>query len=328
MFRQWLVYVCMRLVICVVQALPIEACQTLARGLAHLAHDLLRVRRNVIDDNLRHAFPQQSDAERRRMALGMWEHVFLMVCELSQVPRKIHDTNWRDHVTIAPDERRLLVGHLLSERPLVVVSGHYGNFEVGGVMAGIMGFPTHSVARPLDNPYLHRFITKFREATGQYMLDKRGSANQIDAILQSGGTLMLLGDQSAGPKGCWVEFFGRPASCHKAVAIFSLVNRAPMLLAYSRRIRPMQFQVGVAAEFDPERDEMGGVRPLTQWYNDHLERVIRQVPAQYWWLHKRWKNKPHWQKKPARRTDPASDAAQRQPHVPQSSAHRTERSQP
>jgi KDO2-lipid IV(A) lauroyltransferase len=226
----------------------------------------------------------------------MWEHMFLMMGELSLVPRKLHDTNWRQHIEITDREIEFFIRQLLSPRPIVVVSGHFGNFEVGGITAGLLGFPTFTVARPLDNVYLHRFLTRFREATGQFMLPKKGSAKQLDAILQSGGTMMLLGDQSAGPKGVWVEFFGRPASCHKAVALFSLVHRAPMLLAYSVRTGPLRFRIGLSAAFDPLTDsDLSGVKPLTQWYNDHLERAVRRYPSQYWWLHNRWKNKPAWQ---------------------------------
>ena len=292
---QWIVYIVMRLVICVVQTLPIETCARLSRALAHLAHDLLGIRKKIINDNLRHAFPQQTRAQRRRLALDMWEHVFLMICELAHVPRKIHDTNWRSYVRMSEPDTRRYVQRMLSPRPAVVVSGHFGNFEVGGVVGGLLGFPTFTVARPLDNPYLHRFITKFREATGQFMVPKKGSSKQLDAILSTGGTMVLLADQSAGPKGVFIDFFGRPASCHKAVALYSLVNRAPMLLAYSRRRdRPMQFEIGVTAVFDPLTDECGGVRELTQWYNHHLERTICTAPGQYWWLHNRWKYKPHW----------------------------------
>lgn len=290
----WVVYFCVRVAVCIVQAIPIEASDSFARGLAFIAHDLLRIRRRLVDENLRYAFPEATERERHRIALGMWQHVILMACELTIVPRKIHDTNWRDYIDIPLAEIQTLVAYLLSPRPTVLVSGHFGNFEVGGVISGLLGFPTFTVARPLDNPYVHRFVTRFREQTGQYMLAKRGTAVQIDAILQAGGTMVLLGDQSAGPKGCWIQFFGRPASCHKAVALFSLVNRAPMLLAYSRRTRPLHFRIGVAAVFDPQCDEMAGVKPLTQWYNDQLERVIRTAPDQYWWLHNRWKNKPHW----------------------------------
>jgi KDO2-lipid IV(A) lauroyltransferase len=296
MTKQWLAYIAMRMLICMLQALPMATCETLARAAAHLAYDVLRIRRRLVDENLAHAFPEKTPAERREVAREMWEHMFLMMCELSQVPRKFHDTNWRQRIEISEPEIEFFIRQLLSPRPMVVVSGHFGNFEVGGIASGLLGFPTFSVARPLDNVYLHRYLTRFRQATGQFLLPKQGSAKQLDAILQSGGTMMLLGDQSAGPKGVWVNFFGRPASCHKAVALFSLVHRAPMLLAYTVRTRPMQFRIGLMAVFDPLTDtNLAGVRPLTQWYNDHLERAIRQYPGQYWWLHNRWKNKPAWQ---------------------------------
>jgi KDO2-lipid IV(A) lauroyltransferase len=325
MIKQWLVYIALRILICILQALPMEACQTMGRAAARLAYDVLKIRRRLIDDNLAHAFPEHSSAQRQRLAREMWEHMFLMMCELAQVPRKFHDTNWRQHIEISTPEIELFIRQLLSSRPIVVVSGHLGNFEVGGITSGLLGFPTFSVARPLDNVYLHRFVTRFREATGQFLLPKKGSAKQLDAVLQSGGTMMLLGDQSAGPKGVWVEFFGRPASCHKAVALFSLVNRAPMLLAYSVRIGPMRFRIGISAMFDPTTDaQLAGVKPLTQWYNDHLERAVRQYPGQYWWLHNRWKNKPAWQlqrrrqqrnpagpHRAAERGEPATDAKAR-----------------
>ena len=80
----WSVYFCLRVVICVVQAIPIEACDRLARGLAWLIHDVLRIRAKLVDENLQHAFPDRSPAQRRAMALAMWRHVILMGCELAQ----------------------------------------------------------------------------------------------------------------------------------------------------------------------------------------------------------------------------------------------------
>ncbi|MDG2385599.1 MAG: lipid A biosynthesis acyltransferase [Pirellulaceae bacterium] len=290
--QDWLVYLVLRIVICVVQALPIDCCAQIAQFLSWICYDCLKIRRSTVDENLRYAFPHYSAEMRDQIARGMWQHIILMVCELAHMPRKIHDTNWRSHVSMSRADMRRFVKYLLDQRPAVVVSGHFGNFEVGGIIAGLLGFPTFTVARPLDNPYLQNFITRFREGTGQFMLDKRGTAIQIDRVLHAGETLVLLGDQAAGPKGCWVNFFGRPASCHKAVALFSLVNRAPMLLAYSKRNRqPLQFEVGVSALFDPLTDEIAGVKQLTQWYSDQLETIIRTDPSQYWWLHRRWKQK-------------------------------------
>ena len=134
---------------------------------------------------------------------------------------------------------------------------------------------------------------------------------------KSGGTLVILGDQHAGPKGCWVDFFGRPASSHKAVAVFCLAHNAPMVVTYARRRenRPMQFELGIAGVYDPLTDGDKSVSQLTQWYSDRLEEVIREAPEQYWWLHRRWKEPPKRRRR-SRKDAPASERPTA-PHVSQ-----------
>ncbi len=289
----WLVYAAVRTALCVVQALPIRACDSLAWIVASIMCDVLRIRRNVTDENLRHVFSHWSDAQRLAMTRRMWHHLALMLCEIAHVPRKIHLTNWRQHVNLV--NKRELVRYLIDVRPKLLVTGHFGNFEVAGYVAGMFGFPSFTIVRPLDNPHLDRYVSRFRQAKGQFILPKHGSAKQVDEVLARCGTLSLLGDQHAGPKGVWVEFLGRPASCHKALALFTLAGAAPMLLTYARRVcRPMQFDVGLEAVADPAHLDPAllGVRPLTQWYNHRLERLILQSPQQYWWIHRRWKGSP------------------------------------
>jgi KDO2-lipid IV(A) lauroyltransferase len=289
----WLVYFVVRILICLVQALPIDRCHGLARRLAVLMADVLHLRERVVEENLRQAYPQWTSHERRAVTRRMWEHLFLMVCEVAHAPRKIHETNWRDFVTFVG--ARQLASALLDPRPVVLVSGHFGNFEMVGYISGLLGYATYSIARPLDNLYLQRFLGEFRGATGQFMLPKKGSAKQVQAVLDTGQTLALLGDQHAGRKGCWVDFFGKPTSCHKAVALLSLGSRAPLIVGYVRRLgRPMNFEMVVTGVADPA-DSRGmslGVSELTQWYNLHLEQIIRIAPEQYWWLHRRWKQPP------------------------------------
>jgi KDO2-lipid IV(A) lauroyltransferase len=287
------VYLVVRVVIALVQAVPLETCDRGAGLLATLFDRVLKVRRDVVDENLQRAFPTMSEPERRAMAWQMWRHLFLMAAEIAHTPRKVHQTNWREHSHIVQLEK--FVGTLLSGRPLVLISAHYGNFELGGYLMGLFGFPTYTVARKLDNPYLDRFVNDFRGRTGQYILPKHGSREQIQAVLSSGGILTLLGDQAAGDKACWVSFFGQPASTHKAVALFSLGNGAPTMVSYARRLgAPLHYEVGPEAIVDPSdpQFELGSIPLLAQWYTDHLERLIRRAPEQYWWLHRRWKGRP------------------------------------
>jgi KDO2-lipid IV(A) lauroyltransferase len=287
----YLVYLVVRVLICLVQAMRIETGEMLARRLAWLFCDLVRIRAPVVDDNLAHAFPELTEFQRKQLARKMWEHLFLLVLEVAHAPRKIHQTNWREYVSLRDEVP--LVRLLLSERPTLIVTAHFGSFEVAGYVLAVLGFPTFTVARPLDNPYLDHFLNRFRGSTGQQIIPKNGGYERIVEVLAHGGTMALLADQYGGPKGCWVEFFGRPASAHKAIALLALDNDAPLAVCSARRMdRPLHLELRAVAFVDPCRsgDELGSVRGLTQWYTTRLEEIIRRAPQQYWWLHRRWKD--------------------------------------
>ncbi len=287
----YLVYVIVRILICIVQAIRIETGERLARSLAWLFHDVLRVRGTVVDENLAYAFTEMTPAERARLARRMWEHLFLLVLEVAHTPRKIHQTNWREFVGLK--NQRELVRALLDDRPTLIVTAHLGNFEVGGYVLGILGFPTYTIARTLDNPFLDRFVNRFRGGTGQRIIPKNGGYDQIVEVLSRGGTMTFLADQYAGAKGCWVEFFGRPASAHKAIALLALEHNARVSVSASRRRgRPMRFVLDNHAMIDPREaaDSLSTIPELTQLYTSRLEELIRHAPDQYWWLHRRWKD--------------------------------------
>jgi KDO2-lipid IV(A) lauroyltransferase len=263
----------------------------LVRLFAWLAGDLLRIRGQVVDDNLKHAFPEMSARARRRLARCQWEHLLRMIVELSHAKRKIHLTNWRDHVGFR--NKRAMVKQLLSGRPTVLVSGHFGSFEVGGLVVGMFGFKTFTIARPLDNPYLDRFLNSFRSTNGQNILPKKGSAEELTRRLEEGEAILVLADQAAGRKGCWVDFFGRPASTHKAIALLALTHQAPVLLTYTRQAhKALKVELGCGGIADPREGgpECSGIRELTAWFTARLEDVVRRDPGQYWWLHRRWKD--------------------------------------
>jgi KDO2-lipid IV(A) lauroyltransferase len=288
-------YSLIRLLVAVVQTLPIDMGDAICRSLAWLASGPLRIRHQVTEENLKQVFPSASAESRRRLSLAMWHHLLLMVCEIAWAQRRLHLTNWHQHVTFR--KNRTTLRCFLSDRPIVTVTGHFGNFEVGGYVTGMMGFGSLTIARKLDNRFLHRWVERFRGAKGQLMVDKEGCAGEVDRHLREGGTLSLLADQHAGDKGCWVNFLGVPASCHKALALFSLSSKAPMLAGCTRRIdgRPMQFEMRCIDVADPANDAQGvctSVKALTEWYNQQLAVAINDSVEQYWWLHRRWRTPP------------------------------------
>jgi Kdo2-lipid IVA lauroyltransferase/acyltransferase len=286
-------YLAVRVLICVIQSLPRATCERWARSLSDFLANRVRIRRAVVRDNLRQAFPAMSPAERRDVARGMWEHLLLMVVEIAHANRVIHKTTWRRHLRIEGMEE--IVRTLWLDRPKVVLSGHYGNFELAAYLFGLFGFRLFSVARELDNPLLDRFVTDFRESRGQRILPKKGSAPDVALVLEENGAIGLLGDQAAGPKGCWVDFFGRPASVHKAIGVFALSAEAPVLVCTAtRQGRLLDFVLRVEGMADPAADspETADLTAVSQWYTGLLENAIRREPSQYWWVHRRWRQKP------------------------------------
>jgi KDO2-lipid IV(A) lauroyltransferase len=286
-------YAAVRVVICVIQAIPRNTCERWARGLADVLANRVRIRRGVVRENLRTAFPEMTPHQRRDVAGRMWEHLLLMVVEIAHANRVIHKTTWRRHLRIHGIEDFVRI--LWLDRPKVILSGHFGNFELAAYLFGLFGFRIYSVARELDNPLLDRFVTDFRESRGQRILPKKGSAPDVAVVLEENGAIGLLGDQAAGPKGCWVDFFGRPASVHKAIGVFALSSQAPVLVcSATRRGGLFDFDLRLEGTADPAAGgpETGDLQSLSQWYTTLLERAIRREPGQYWWVHRRWRNRP------------------------------------
>ncbi len=281
----------MRIVICVVQALPLWVCEYGAGVLATLFCRVLRIRGKVIDENLRFAYPEMTERQRRQLAWRMWEHLFLFATEVAHTGRKVQEHNWRDYVKVVGEAT--LVERMLDDRPLLLVTAHYGNFELATYMLSLFGYRVYSVARPLDNPYLDRFVNGFRGSKGQTILSKQDDYDRILEILGEGGAVSFVADQYAGHKGCWVRFFNRQASAHKAIALFALNHDAPMAVGHCRRVgKPLHCELHLQSVADPRNaaDEAGSISQLTQWYHGEFEKLIRESPEQYWWLHRRWKD--------------------------------------
>jgi KDO2-lipid IV(A) lauroyltransferase len=288
------VYLVVRLLVCVIQALSLAVARRLAAGLAWLAYHLDRRHRTVALDNLRQAYPGQfNDAELHRMVRNVYRHFCRVLVEIIHLPRRLHSENWREHIELIGG--REMVECLLSDRPLLIVTAHFGNWEMAGFALGLLGFRTYAIARTLDNPHLDAFLLKFREKTGQTILDKENDFPRIQGVLRGGGVLATLADQDAGQRGQFVDFFGRPASTHKAVALLALEHDAVLAVAGVPRVgEPLSYQIITEEIIRPEEyaGKADAVRRITEHFTAAIERLVRRFPTQYFWLHRRWKHQP------------------------------------
>lgn len=305
--RQIAEYVAFRVVVCLVDMLPRRASIRLAEVLAFVVHRLLPrklTRYAVARDNIRTAFGDKyTDTEVDDIIRRMWIHLFRVVAEIVQVRRKLRLYNCGDIVQFKGRDESVRL--FCSGRPVIVVSGHFGNWEVAIGTFGMFGFPMGVVARDLDNPHLHRWFEKFRQQTGHRLISKKGGGSDMLALLDRRGHLALLGDQDAGSSGLFVDFFGKPASTFKSIALVALAYRAYLVVGYAIRLpddfeknRWSKYEIGNADIIDT--DEYRGpdaLREVTQRFTTSLEQAIATAPEQYFWVHRRWKSIPQQRRK-------------------------------
>jgi KDO2-lipid IV(A) lauroyltransferase len=293
----FLVYVTVRAVICVLQALSYESCVRLAARLAWLLYKVDRRHRLVADQNLRHAFPELTQDQRDILVRAVYTHFVGLVITLVHLPRMFYASTWKRYFEMP--QARVLLSALLSGRPVLLLTGHFGNWELGGYVLGVLGFRAWVVARPLDNPFLDRYLLSFRQRHGQTVLAKHGDFDRMQDVLEKGGLIATLGDQDAGQRGLFVDFFHRPASTHKAIALMALEYCVPIVVMGIAKVgEPMRHQLIVADVILPEEYDgrPDAVKALTQRATTALEQFVRQYPGQYMWLHRRWKHQPRQKK--------------------------------
>ena len=244
--------------------------------------------------HLRRSFPDWPEEDIQRVAKASLRNFLYVGLEVLFTTRLITPARWRRHVTLENQAENIRL-MLRRDRPLVYVTGHFGNWEVVGYTMAALGFPNVAVARPLDNPYLNEHILGVRQRNGMTVLDKKGATEQADDILDSCGAVSFIADQDAGRKGCFVDFFGRKASTYKSIALLAMRYEAPVLVGYGRRLdEGFHFAIGIQRIIHP-REWAGRDDPmtwLTQEYTSVLEQAIRSAPEQYLWTHRRWKHRP------------------------------------
>jgi KDO2-lipid IV(A) lauroyltransferase len=156
-------------------------------------------------------------------------------------------------------------------------------------------FPLVAVMRPLDNPLVNRHLVRARQAGGLSLLYKKGATQSAESILASGGTLCFIGDQDAGRKGIFVDFFGRPASTYKSIGLLAMQQRVPIIVGAATRVgRGFRYRIAVQRIIQPEEwdQQADPLRWVTQTFSHAMEGTIRQAPEQYLWVHRRWKHQP------------------------------------
>jgi len=293
LFVDWLAYAGLRILVAVLSLFDIEtnlktAC-FLGRQLWKHYH---RGRKRALD-NLRVSFPEKNEQWIHQTGKRSFEHIAMLTVDILATPRLVKKNNWQQYSCYKNAERSKWL--MQEGKGLLLLTGHYGNFEIMGYLLGLFGFNIYSIARPLDNKFISNYLYGIRQRVGQKIIDKKGAAELMAKKSSSGATLCFIADQDAGRKGIFVDFFGRKASTYKSIALLAVTNNIPVGVAYSRRQdNRFFFEIGVKRLIMPEEwaEKQDPIKWITAEYTKAIEDFVRQDPTQYWWLHRRWKHRP------------------------------------
>lgn len=289
-----LIYWLARLLLFPLQTLPLLVVARVGRGLGGIAYVLDRRHRRVAIENLTRCFGQEKTAaeiktlarENFRRLGENYACAVRTACMSDAEIREVLEYEVAGGVT-GPG------GEVLPSR--VIAVGHFGNFEVyARTNLFVPGVRTATTYRALRQPGLNRLLLELRERSGCLFFERRSGAEALRAALsQPGIWLGLLVDQHAGDNGLRVPFMGRECSTSTAHVVLARRYNCPLHAAFCFRVAPGKWRIEMGPPIPLEAN--GEPRPMEDIcleVNRLFEAAIRRDPANWFWVHKRWKPAP------------------------------------
>ena len=289
----YLIYLIMRIAAMFINMMPPDASTALAKWLGGGLYEIYGRGKKRARENLKNSFPEKDDIWIEQTAKAAMEHIVMLAFDVLKSGRFITPGTWHKYIIL--DDMAEALEVILDGQGAILVTGHYGNFEVLGYALAVFGLESYSVARPIDNRFVNKYLMGVREARGQKIIDKKGATDLIVDILEENSLLGFIADQDAGKKGTFVDFFGRKASTYKSIGLLAMQFNLPVIVGYCRRIdNRYKFKIGIQKIIYPHQwqDQDKPLPWITAEYTSAIEDFIREAPEQYWWVHRRWKSRP------------------------------------
>lgn len=272
--------------------LPERLALRLGEGMGWVVGVVLGIRRRTVRDHLRQAFPKENEGWRRRLARASFRHLgreSLATFLLGRMsPQEILDR--AEVIGLAAFQEALELG-----KGVILVSAHFGNWEISAATLALRGFPLDAVVQRQRNPLFDAKLNENRRRFGVTVIFRNEAPKQVLRSLRKGRIVGILADQNVRRGGVFVDFFGKKAATARGPAVFALRTGCPIFLGFARRVEgnPTRYRAElIPVEFTPSGDMEEDVPRLTETYTRDLEREILRAPEQYFWQHRRWKTRP------------------------------------
>jgi KDO2-lipid IV(A) lauroyltransferase len=291
--KEWFEYAAVWLVLKTLGALPHNVARFFAASVTRLLFFLQPKLRKTAEFNLRLAFPDWTDAQRRDVTRKMVRNLGWMAAEFARFPRLRKENI--EKVVILEGHENFLEGQRRG-KGVLYLTGHIGAWELSSFAHALYGYPLHYMARPLDNQRLDALVNQYRCSSGNKPIFKNESARVMLKILKDSGTIGILADQNTMPEeGLFVDFFGKSACATTGIARVALHTGAAVVPGYAywdETIQKYRLRFAPPVELVRTSDTERDVFENTQRFAKVIEEIIRKHPDQWVWVHKRWKTRP------------------------------------
>lgn len=287
-----------------IRRLPLVTAARLGRLLGGLACRVDRRHRRVAEENLARAFPDWKPAEVRAVALENFRRIGEAYASAIRTPG-MDPEELLARIEIVGLEELLRSG---IDR-LVVATGHFGSFDL--LAQGQRRWPGWHLAttyRAQRFVPLNRALQRLRDLTGVQFIERHEAAHAITGLFNRGKAILaLFSDQHGGGKGLWLPFLGRPCACSPAPAVLSLRYKATLAMAicYRTELARWRIEVGPVIPTHDENGQERSIGSITRDLQQQYEIAVRRDPANWFWVHRRWKPPSLHQKAHGHATDAA-----------------------
>ena len=277
--------------------LPRPAARFVGATFAAAAYTVRAPLRRAAMFNLRLAFPDWTDAQRRRAIRGMVRQIGWMAGEFSQFPKY---TRERIESIVVVDGFENFDAVRRRGKGVLFLTGHMSAWELAPFAQALYGYPLHFLVRPIANQRVDALINGYRCRAGNQPIDKNRSARAILKVLGEGGTVGVLADHNTDiEESVFVDFFGVSASTTSGLARLALRTDAavvPGFLSWDAARRKYRLRFEPAVELARTGDEDADVIENTARFTRVIEDFVRAHPDQWLWVHRRWKTRPPGEK--------------------------------
>jgi Kdo2-lipid IVA lauroyltransferase/acyltransferase len=287
--RHRIEYGALRLVTALLSRLSFRRASDLGAALGRLGYRPFGIRRRVVERQIAAAFPEWTEDRVRATARAAYENLGRTTIEAAILA---HYDDVAIRALVEPRHWNLIQDRTDQGRGVIVLSGHIGNWELGGAYLGARGVKGEAVVRQMENPLFDAYLSRTRRRLGFEIIRDFDAVRRIPRVLRAGGVVVILFDQGAvGLASTWVPFFGRYAKTPRGPAVFARRYGVPIVCGAVLRKPDGTFTLDF--EEIPLRDTgdlEADIDGIVADYTAALERAVRRAPEQYFWHHRRWKH--------------------------------------